>query len=120
MRWPGRWMRTRPLLGRFIEWACGKRIDLRGVELRQQSFPGQRQEQSEVDAQEAERCGIPDACISTPDGWALLIESKCTAADSADQLQRHLRTARKYGLTSPSLLLTAREPCDEPVPGVDR
>jgi hypothetical protein len=111
----------RALLGRFVEWACRKRIDLRGVELRQQSFPGQRQELREVDAQEAERCGIPDACISTPDGWALLIESKFAAADSADQLQRHLRTARKYGLTSPSLLLlTAREPRDEHVPGVER
>ena len=111
----------RALLGRFVEWACGKRIDLRGAELRQQSFPGQRQELREVDAQEAERCGIPDACISTPDGWALLIESKFAAADSADQLQRHLRTARKYGLTSPSLLLlTAREPRDEHVPGIDQ
>lgn len=92
----------RQLLNRFVRWTCGRNIKASRAEIREQSLAG---DPPDLDEEEAERRGLPDGCISTDDGWALLIESKIEAPVSTDQLRRHARTARRRGLGNCSVLL---------------
>lgn len=74
---------------------------MKTLKIIEQGLPGRMEE----DENEAMRRGLPDALIFNDDGWALIIESKISAALTEDQLQRHSRTVQKcgfdkiYGLT---------------------
>jgi len=71
----------------------------------EQGLPGE----SGLSEAEAERRGLPDAWIHDGESWSLLIETKLTARLTADQLRRHIATARRRGFTDVHLVaLTAR------------
>jgi hypothetical protein len=70
--------------------------------VREQSLPG---DEGDLSEEEIQRRGLPDGCITDEDSWGLLIESKFAAKPTADQLRRHLRTARRRGIEDVSLLL---------------
>jgi hypothetical protein len=63
----------RQLLRRFVGWAARQRVARSApLEIIEQGLPGERADTEE----EAEKRGLPDACIYQGDDWALLIESK--------------------------------------------
>jgi hypothetical protein len=90
------------LLNNFVRWVAGKNMRRQKLVVREQSLPG---DESDLSEEEIQRRGLPDGCITDGDGWGLLIESKFSAKPSADQLRRHLRTARRRGIEDVSLLL---------------
>ena len=90
------------LLNRFVRWVTGKNMRKQKLVVLQQSLPG---DEGDLSEEEAQRRGLPDGCITDGDSWGLLIESKFAAKPSADQLRRHLRTARRRGIEDVSLLL---------------
>jgi hypothetical protein len=92
----------RRLLTRFVRWITGKNVGRQKLQVREQSLPGDVGDLSE---EEIQRRGLPDGCVTDGDSWGLLIESKFAAKPSADQLQRHLLTARRRGIEDVSLLL---------------
>jgi hypothetical protein len=94
----------RKLLERFVRWSVDARIDGRRAEVLEQALPG---DPISLSDEEAERRGLPDGCIASADGWALLIESKFAAGVDPGQLQRHVRTAARRGLSDCSLLVLA-------------
>lgn len=91
----------RRLIRPFLRWAgihgVPQTRDLRIVE---QQVPG-----ADVSGDEVEAKGLPDACIYTDDGWAVLIESKVQAGIGVGQLRRHISTARSHGFERPHLLV---------------
>lgn len=91
----------RRLLWRFVKWAIAERL-ARSTKLQviEQGLPGE----SSVTEEDAERRGLPDACIYEEDRWALLIESKVSAPLRTEQLRRHFRTASRRGFQKISLL----------------
>jgi hypothetical protein len=74
-----------------------------------QAAPGDLQ--PPPDEEDVERHGIPDLWIwSEAHGWAVLCESKVTAAPTREQLTRHVVTARRRGFKAVRLLvITADE-----------
>ncbi len=90
------------LLNRFVSWATGKSVGKQKLEVREQSLSGDDEDLSE---EEARGRGLPDGCITDGDNWGLLIESKFAERPSADQLRRHIWTARRRGIEDVSLLL---------------
>jgi hypothetical protein len=92
----------RRLLRSVVLWACGRKEKMAKLRVLEQSLPGEPLDLSE---EEAERRGLPDGCITDGDSWALLIESKFAARPTAEQLRRHLRTARRRGIEDVQLLL---------------
>lgn len=80
------------LLRRFVHWITGKRPGRR-LHIVEQRLPGEQ----ELDEDEFERRGLPDAWIHDDQTWCLLIESKVSSALSLDQLKRHFRTAQRRG-----------------------
>ena len=64
------------------------------LEIIEQSLPGER----EATEDDAEKRGLPDACIYQSDEWVLLIESMVAAPLRAGQLRRHFRTASRRGM----------------------
>jgi hypothetical protein len=89
------------LLKEFIKWAKGGKPRGRIVTL-EQALPEEPPGTRERD--ESQRRGLPDGWIHDANGWALLIESKVAASPSDDQIERHLRTARRRGFERPRLL----------------
>lgn len=92
----------RKLLKSFVRWVTGNNMGKQKLVVLQQSLPG---DEGDLSEEEAQRRGLPDGCITDGDSWGLLIESKFAAKPSADQLRRHLRTARRRGIADVSLLL---------------
>lgn len=90
------------LLNSFVHWVTGQNMRKQKLVVFEQSLPGDEEDLSE---EEAQRRGLPDGCITDEDSWGLLIESKFAAKPSADQLCRHLWTARRRGIEDVSLLL---------------
>lgn len=91
----------RALVRPFLEWAGARGIPpVRHLRITEQQVPGER-----GSGDEEEGRGLPDACIFSDDGWALLVEAKVQANVSSDQLRRHVATARRYGFENPFLLL---------------
>ncbi len=83
------------------------------IEICEQTYPGVP-ESGETGEDEAERRGIPDAWITGADDWCLVIENKVLSTATADQLARHLTTAKRLGYADPrALVLTVREPVGE-------
>lgn len=93
------------LLSSFIAWTTGQKVSGRNLSIVEQRLPGE----PELDEEEAERRGLPDAWIYSKDGWALLIESKISSPIDEDQIARHLRTAEKRGFGDCSLIILAVE-----------
>ncbi len=84
------------LLRRFVRDVAGIRGALpSGLEIVEQCLPGEHP----VDEEDDRAKGLPDACIHDGDSWALLIESKVASPLTRDQLDRHMATARRRGLT---------------------
>lgn len=54
--------------------------------------------------EEARTRGLPDACIYSDAGWALIIESKVRAAPDLDQIRRHVVCLTRRGFSSPGVL----------------
>jgi hypothetical protein len=93
----------RNLLLPFLRWlGIGKIPPIRDLRIVEQQVPDGAMPQGEAESQ-----GLPDACIYTRGGWAVLFESKIQAKGAADQLRRHLRTAIRYGYSSPHLVLVS-------------
>jgi len=66
----------------------------------EQQYPDEEEEPSE---DELERRGIPDGWIFDTDGWCVFIETKVKSKLTADQLNRHRRTAERRGFQGSSL-----------------
>lgn len=93
------------LLTSFIAWATGQKVSGRTLSIVEQRLPGEM----ELDEDEAERRGLPDAWIYSKNGWALLLESKVSSPIDEDQIARHLRTAERRGFSDCSLIILAVE-----------
>lgn len=91
----------RRLLRAFLGWV-GRGQPTGRLIVAEQSLPGDPPSIAAKD--ELERRGLPDGWIYDTKGWALLVESKVAAVPSIDQIERHLRTARRRGFQGPSLL----------------
>lgn len=97
----------RTLLQRFVHWSIRQRVKGRQLEVLEQSLPGDRPDLSE---EEAEKRGLPDACIWDKQGWALLIETKFQASVTDDQIRRHYRTAARRGVANCTVLVLTVKP----------
>ncbi len=90
------------LLREFIKWTTGHAFTINEkINVIEQSLPDQLEETED----EASRKGLPDACIYTENGWALIIESKVASKVSQDQLNRHVNTMKNRGFTDIQLLV---------------
>jgi hypothetical protein len=88
------------------------------IEICEQTYPGAPEETDEEET-EAERKGIPDAWITAGDDWCLLIENKVLSTATADQMNRHLATAKGRGFANPkALVLTILEPAGKMPDGI--
>ncbi|MCA9303306.1 MAG: hypothetical protein KC996_04220 [Phycisphaerales bacterium] len=93
----------RSLLRPFLRWAgCKDTPNPEHLHITEQQTPGVP---VSGDEDEGKGKGIPDGCVYSDDGWALLIESKVSSSVSIDQLRRHIATARRSGFEEPYLLL---------------
>ena len=92
----------RRLLNNFVRWVIGKNVRKAKLVVLEQSLPG---DEGDLPEDEAQRLGLPDGCITDKESWCLLIENKFAARPTADQLRRHLLTARQHGIDDISLLL---------------
>ena len=68
------------------------------LEIVEQRLPG------ELERDEDEADGIPDAWVHDRESWCLLIESKVASSLENDQLRRHMRTAERREFTGVNLL----------------
>lgn len=72
-----------------------------------QKLPGQ----NVITEAEFEKAGIPDAWITTENGWCLMVENKVQSDVSVSQLSSHFSTALRRGYDKPKLLvLTIKKP----------
>ncbi len=85
---------------------------LKSLRVTEQQVPGQQ----EYDVEELDTRGLPDACVYTEDGWAVLFECKVQAHVSAGQLRRHRKTAVRHGFESPQLVVIAVNEAPKTVP----
>jgi len=100
--------KDRVLLKLFVKEIAGfVSTNIKHLQIIEQQLPG---EDTSYSDEEAERRGLPDACIHDREGWAILIESKVQADLKKDQLQRHFRTAEKRGLTDIHILVIDVKP----------
>ena len=90
------------LLKRFIKEIAGAESPSKPLQIIEQQLPGEELICSE---EEAERRGLPDACIHDGKSWALLIECKVMASLKKDQLRRHSSTAARRGFTDIHILV---------------
>ena len=75
----------------FIEWVTGAPAPkAKKLTIVEQRLPGDL----EIGEDEAEKRRLPDAWIFSESGWALLVESKISAAIDMDQIRGHLKTAQ--------------------------
>jgi hypothetical protein len=77
----------------FLKWLGIENVP-KGGRLRvvEQQVPGEY-----VSGDEDERRGLPDMCVFTDDGWAVLFESKVDSKIGIGQLRRHIDTASRHG-----------------------
>jgi hypothetical protein len=85
----------RRLLGLFLRELVKVKppVDPRKLSVLEQQYPGE----DELSEDEIERRGIPDGWIFDDEGWCVFIETKVLAKLGADQINRHLGTARRRG-----------------------
>lgn len=83
----------RALLIPFFKWLGVRDVPAAStLQISQQTVPGSY-EADEV----PDRRGLPDLAVFDDQGWAVLFESKVQSGLTADQLQRHARTAKRSG-----------------------
>ena len=88
----------RDFISHIARVAIPRRAQLRVLE---QGVSGEE----DLTEKELERRGLPDIWICDDDeSWCLLVENKLTARLKADQLRRHLGTARRRGFTDVHLI----------------
>ena len=103
------------LLKRFVHFVTGKSAPKgAALDIVEQSFPGEAPRSEE----EAEKRGLPDACIYQYDCWALVIESKVAAKLTYDQLRRHEKTAERRGFKRVAVLAIDTERPARPLPNL--
>ncbi|MFL9828077.1 hypothetical protein [Rhodoplanes sp. SY1] len=85
----------RSLLSSFLRDLVGVKppTDPKKLTVLEQRYPGD----TEPDESDLERRGIPDGWIFDENAWCLFIESKVLIKLTSDQIERHLRTARRRG-----------------------
>jgi hypothetical protein len=89
-----------------LKWLGINRIPpLKSIHISEQQMPG-----SIISGDEGESDGLPDLCLFTDEGWAVLFECKVQAKYSIDQLRRHERTASRSGYEQPILVLLTVDP----------
>ncbi len=76
---------------------------VKNLRITEQQVPGL----VEADAEDIDTSGLPDACVFTDEGWAVLFECKVQAHVDAEQLRRHRATAIRHGFESPHLVVIA-------------
>lgn len=84
-------------LKRFLGIAAPSAKKLRVLEQRLPGMPP-------IEEEEATRRGLPDMWIHDDDSWCLLVESKIASDLKHGQLERHHRTAIRYGFTKVRVL----------------
>jgi hypothetical protein len=72
----------------------------RKIQIVEQQVPGES-----VSGNESESKGLPDACFYDNNRWAVLLESKVQAGISLNQLERHNKTAKRYGYENSAVVL---------------
>lgn len=90
----------RRLLSAFVRWVSGTARATGNLDVLEQTLPGD----AVSAADDGDRRGIPDGCISDGTGWALLIESKLTNRWEPDQLRRHRASAERHELVHITIL----------------
>lgn len=103
----------RRLLRPFLKWLKVQPVPaLHGLRVVEQQVPG-----IAVSGDEDKSKGLPDACIFSEDGWALLVESKVQEAIDSSQIKRHLKTAARHGYDNASVLVIAVDRPNTELPG---
>jgi len=93
----------RSLIHPFLKWlGVVNHPPLKSIHIIEQQVPG-----TFVAGEEDESDGLPDMCLFTDDGWAVLFECKVQAKPSIEQLRRHERTAGRCGYEAPVIVLFA-------------
>lgn len=97
----------RSLLRPFLRFAGTSGIpSVKELCITEQQVPGEYAPEDEEESR-----GLPDGCVFTEAGWALLIEAKVQDKARTGQLRRHVQTARRHGFDAPYvLLLTVDKP----------
>ena len=103
--------RHRPYLRPFLRHLGVPDIPpVKSLRITEQQVPGMQEvDAEELDARERDTRGLPDACVFTDEGWAVLFECKVQAPVKADQLRRHRKTAIRHGFDSPHVVVIAVE-----------
>lgn len=102
----------RALLIPFLRWLGVKHIPpVARLRIVEQQVPG-----AEVSGDEEEGRGLPDTCIADADGWAVLFECKVQAGINADQIRRHIATARRHGYDGAPVVLLSVDPPTRALP----
>jgi hypothetical protein len=88
----------RALIRPFLQWLGVDDIPpLPRLRVVKQQVPGEIVS-GEEDGTAEERRGLPDMCVFDRDeGWAVVFETKVQSGVSADQIRRHLKTAKRAG-----------------------
>lgn len=96
----------RRLLRRFVVEIVGipKGVVRGNLEVCEQTFPGSI-EPLEADEQSEAQTGIPDAWITSDDGFCVVVENKILGGVTASQIDRHLVTAKRLGFEQPHVLV---------------
>lgn len=95
-----------------MDWADCKAIPaISTLKIVEQSLPGQ----AELNENEADERGLPDAWIFDSKGWALLIESKVASPIDRRQIRRHHQTAISRGYQDSHVLVISVSASKEPL-----
>ncbi|HUG20047.1 MAG TPA: hypothetical protein VMM56_13770, partial [Planctomycetaceae bacterium] len=94
----------RKLLRPFLDFLDIREIpSINTLSIIEQQIPGSPQSALEED----ESKGLPDACVFSDNGWAVLFECKIQAQINAAQIRRHRNTAIRHDFKSPHLIVIA-------------
>lgn len=90
----------------FLKWLGIPSVPSQGdLKIVQQQVPGV----AAPDDGESDK-GLPDLCIYTDDGWAVLFEMKIQSKLHAGQLRRHRNTAQQFGFDAPHVVAVTVDP----------
>ena len=100
------------LIRAFLKWLKVDKIPhLKDIQIGIQQSPGQEA----VEEKEGME-GLPDMCFFDNNGWAILVECKVQSKVSISQLNRHRKTAARYGYELPFMVVIAVEPPKRSLP----
>lgn len=105
----------RKLLRPFLQWLGINDVPtLKSLEIVEQNVPGSPDD----NANELEQAGLPDLCVYTQEGWAVLFEMKVQSRLTKSQLVRHVKTAQRHGFEEPQLVALTVGKSAKPLHGV--